>query len=611
MTSKRQTERWSILLVAVWFGLAVGLSEVLVRGVQVFLLHQWIWLSPHVVWMAPLAEVSLLVIAGCFLVLGGRVWPRLASHWSVLFIFTFLGLLGPLLSIPRLHHYAAVLVACGVGAQLTRMIVIRFDAFQSFVRKSTLPLVVVILVLTVSVTGLRLLETRSAVANLAPAPVKAPNVLLIVLDTVRAQSLSLYGYSRPTTPQLEKLAKTGVVFERALSTSPWTLPSHATMFTGRYPHELSANWLTSLDDTYPTLAEVFSSRGYATAGFVANLLYCTYETGLARGFVHYEDYPVSPGMIVRSSWLARTMAETIQNLIGSRRELVRKTAENVNEDFLDWLSYNDGRPFFAFLNYMDTHAPYLPPKPFDVMFGPKRPRPDLSVRRTWSPEKIQVEKDAYDGSIAYLDHQLGLLFGELKKRGLLGNTLVMVTSDHGEQFGEHGLFDHASSLYRTLLQVPLLISFPLRVPAGKRVYEPVTLRDLPATIIDLVNLEGMPKFPGNSLSQYWEGISQPGGSVSPLLAEVSKGINTDAWLPVSRGDMRSVVFDGRHYIKNGDGREELYDFENDPAEEHDLAGSEEGRRVIERFREPLHKILAAHLPDAGGKHLRGVSSGAN
>jgi arylsulfatase A-like enzyme len=583
----------SILLTAIWVGLLVGLAEVSVRAVQVFIVHQWIWLSPDVVWMAPLADVSLLVIAGSVLVLSGKVWPRLASSWSVLFVFTFLGFLGPILFMPRLHPYAALLLACGLAAQLARIIVVRFDVLQLWVQKTTFPLIVIVLALALSVTGWRMFETRSALANLAPAPAGASNVLLIVLDTVRAKSLSLYAYHRGTTPQLEQLAKAGVVFERALSTSSWTLPAHATMFTGSYPRELSADWLTPLDGTYPTLAEVFSSHGYVTAGFVANLLYCTYETGLARGFIHYADYPVSLGMIIRSSWVARTIAEGLQNMIGSRRELVRKTAEEVNEEFLDWLSQKGNRPFFAFLNYMDAHAPYLPPKPFDDAFGPKRARPDASIRRTWSAREIQIEQDAYDGSIAYLDHQLGLVFGELERRGVLENTLVIITSDHGEQFGEHGLFDHGNSLYRVSLQVPLVFLFPSRVPAGKRVHEIVTLRDIPATIMDLVKLEGTPRFPGNSLSRHWNGSTDAVDSKSLLLAEISKGINMPEWLPVMKGNMVSLVADGYNYIRNGDGREELYDFESDPGEERDLSGSEKGHTTIERFRGLLGNILAS------------------
>jgi len=127
-----------------------------------------------------------------------------------------------------------------------------------------------------------------------------PNVLLIVLDTVRAKSLGLYGYGRPTTPRLERLARYGTVFKSAFSTAPWTLASHATMFTGRYPHELSTGFLSPLDTTYLTLAELFTSEGYQTAGFAANTFYASQEFGLSRGFTHYEDYRVSGRQVLDS-----------------------------------------------------------------------------------------------------------------------------------------------------------------------------------------------------------------------------------------------------------------------------------------------------------------------
>src|SRR5262249_3466064 len=142
------------------------------------------------------------------------------------------------------------------------------------------------------------------------------------------------------------------------------------------------------------------------------------------------------------------------------------------------------KPFFAFLNYFDAHGPYLPPPPFNRKFGDGGPQPDLMVRRTWSPQEIQRSIDAYDGALSYLDEQLGILLDKLKNQHLLENTLIVVTSDHGEQFGEHGLFDHANSLYRPLLHVPLVISYPPRVPASIRISHPVTLVNLPSTILD-------------------------------------------------------------------------------------------------------------------------------
>src|SRR5262249_37940885 len=148
--------------------------------------------------------------------------------------------------------------------------------------------------------------------RLPPAPRGAPNVLLITLDTVRAKNLSLYGYGRHTAPQLERWAKRGGTFDRALATAPWTLPSHASMFTRRHPHPprrprppRSAGWPTPLDSPSPPLAEVLASHGYATAGFVANRYYAGFDSGLGRGFARYEDYRLTPGEFVNTSTLAK------------------------------------------------------------------------------------------------------------------------------------------------------------------------------------------------------------------------------------------------------------------------------------------------------------------
>jgi arylsulfatase A-like enzyme len=167
------------------------------------------------------------------------------------------------------------------------------------------------------------------------------------------------------------------------------------------------------------------------------------------------------------------------------------------------------------------------------------------------------------------------------------NTLIIVTSDHGEQFGEHGLYDHANSLYRPLLEVPLLISFPKRIPEARRIREPVTITDLPSTLVELTALQNATQFPGNSLTKHWSADTKHDGPATPLLMEVSKGINMSPWLPVSKGDMKSLIAEGMHYIRNGDGREELYDFENDVLEEKDLAGTPEGQRALERLRKHL------------------------
>ncbi len=299
----------------------------------------------------------------------------------------------------------------------------------------------------------------------------ATNVLLIVLDTVRAKSMSLYGYTKATTPELEKISSRGTLFRTAISPSSWTLPAHASMFTGQWPHRLSTHFLYPLDKTYPVLAEVMKAQGYATAGFAANTVYCSRELGLSRGFEHYEDYRLTLGQMVLSEALTRKLVNETHlfETLATYENFGRKNAEMVNHDFLKWLGkQNNDRPFFAFVNYFDAHAPYLLPPEIEKKYGLKRPYGHIKEGTALNPPpELSNELNLiYDGTIEYLDQQIASLFESLDKLGYLENTLVIITSDHGEAFGEHGMLTHANSLYLEHIQVPFFIFFPKMVPMG-------------------------------------------------------------------------------------------------------------------------------------------------
>jgi arylsulfatase A-like enzyme len=233
------------------------------------------------------------------------------------------------------------------------------------------------------------------------------------------------------------------------------------------------------------------------------------------------------------------------------------------------------RPFFAFLNYYEAHEPYLPPSPFDTMFGPAGLRRlDGTVqgmrlafppnRQSWSVEEHAAEKRAYDASLAYLDSELGKLFDELRARDLLKNTIVIVTSDHGEQFGEHGLFVHGNSLYSQNTVVPFIIAYPPGVAAGAVAEYPVTTSDIPATIADLAGFGAGAPFPGTSVFASRDRTRPVLGEVLPL---------EDKTAPARlRGQLRSLVSDSLHWLLNADGSEELYDWRTDPAEVTNLVG---------------------------------------
>lgn len=204
-----------------------------------------------------------------------------------------------------------------------------------------------------------------------------------------------------------------------------------------------------------------------------------------------------------------------------------------------------------------------------------------------------MEIDAYDGTVAYVDEQAGRLIEALAARQLLDNTLLVVVSDHGEQFGEHGLLSHGNSLYLPLLHVPLVISLPGRVPAGVRVTTPATLADLPATVIDLIGVAPPVTLPGRSLRRFWAKSSNPGDE-RPILSEVSRLIRMAPWLPAARGDMQSLVVGDLHYIRGGDGQEELYNLETDPREAVNLGAQNSSELASMRA-----GLEAAFRPAAG------------
>jgi arylsulfatase A-like enzyme len=232
----------------------------------------------------------------------------------------------------------------------------------------------------------------------------------------------------------------------------------------------------------------------------------------------------------------------------------RKPAERVVDEFLAWEGLASDRPYFAFLNFFDPHEPYEPPGRFRTMFGEGK-----------TPE------DLYDGSLAYLDQELGRLADTLRARGTLDRTLVVIVADHGEHLGDHGIWGHSNSLYEQLLRVPLIIRFPGRVPAGVRVRQPVSLRDLPVTLLSLADSAAPPSLPGVSLTGAWQRSDFRG---SDILAELRvAGRRKIPPGPSRFGDLHSAVRDSLHLIRNGDGSEELYDVVRDGEERTNLSAN--------------------------------------
>jgi arylsulfatase A-like enzyme len=553
----------SAFRIAVWFALLTGLGQLGVWVLAHWVLHYALHFNPQLVWMTSVANLVVFGVATLILV---AAWRGRALPAAILIaVLAALATSTILLMAPRLHPVALAVLSIGFGVQTGRVLAPRLAGLQALMRRSIPAMAAIVVVLACAVNA-RMFWREWRGARALPAISGAmPNVLFLIWDTVRAENLSLYGYDRETTPELDRLAARSAVFDRAISPAPWTLAAHGSFFTGHMPWELSASWATPLDDAFPTIADVLTDRGYASAAFVANYIYGPPAYGLGRGFTRYRFYPLSIGAVLTSSALVQRFVPVFNHSLGTYWNPSRRHARTITDSFLDWQDGISGRPFFAFLNLFDAHDPYVPEPPFDRRFGNPRVRrvasgqePDEAMRRDLI--------DAYDGAIAALDHELARVLDELQRRNVLDNTLVIVASDHGELFGEHRLYGHGNSLFFRELHVPLLISMPASVPAGVRVLSPVSLRDLPATIADLAGLAN-PPFPGASLARFWRTDSSHREAVA---AVVPFSPRQPDWYPITAGDMRSVVDWPWHFIVKGDGSEQLFDVARDPAETNDV-----------------------------------------
>lgn len=301
-------------------------------------------------------------------------------------------------------------------------------------------------------------------------PETLPNIVFISIDTLRPDHLGCYGYERSTSPNIDRLASQGIVFTNAYSQSPWTLPSHMTMFTSLYSH---VHGLYDdgrvLSPAIPTLPELLRKEGYATYG-VVSATYVAARFGFSRGFdVFIEDF-------------------------GKRAEKITARAVSFLAD-----RENTDDPFFLFVHYFDPHSTYSAPDPFKTMFdsdysGPVNGSTETLVNINFFGKEISKEDlehiiALYDGEIAYCDAQIGVLLSELERLGLSDNTVFILTSDHGEEFLDHGLMYHRHTLYDELLRVPFIVSFDKILPGGKTVASTVRHVDILPTIMDLLDVE--------------------------------------------------------------------------------------------------------------------------
>ncbi|MGQ0647593.1 MAG: sulfatase [Gemmatimonadaceae bacterium] len=549
---------WQPVPLAVALGTLAGLVHVITVLYRRNVGHGFTWTSRDLPWMSPLGNVAFLLVPAIVLLLVRLARPSWVSWGLTAGTLGAVGAVSALLNVKGLHPYAVALLALGIGVQLGRAARGRARAWSRW----TPALAVVALLYTGVAYSL---AGRPATAT-GIAGGGTPNVLVLILDTVRAASTSLHGYARSTTPALERLAAEGARFDWAISPSSWTLPSHAAMFTGRPGSTLSTSWRTPLDDTHPTVAEVLRAKGYATGAFVGNLFYTHHESGLQRGFQVLRDFRRSRIQVLWSTTLGQTPLvdrllwgkRTPRALVDALRAFElraraepqndRRRAAEIIDEFLGWQGRLDV-PWFAFLNLYDAHDPYEPPPGYRTTFAQQ-----------------QTKQDAYDAGIRYMDDQLDRLVNVLRARGALDNTLVVVTSDHGEQWGEHNLSNHGNSLYLPVIHVPLVIRWPARVPAARRVIVPVSLTDLAATILDATGAADR-RIPGASLL-----TTCCGGGAPSLVVSETEALDPSARItsPAERGALASVLRDSLQYIRNGDSTYQLFNVVRDYAQDSNL-----------------------------------------
>jgi arylsulfatase A-like enzyme len=579
----------TLLFMAIWFGLLTGAVEALALFVLQLSGRCVLDSVSPFIWTIPLSEAAVLTILGFAFFLRARcrgLTPRLRK--VALFFFCTLAVSTMILTVAAtltvmLIPPAAILLAAGIATQVVRLAATRQRVLHRLFIRTIPGMIALALLAGITVQVRYWWSERQMLRSLPPAASAAPNVLLIVLDTVRAKSMGLYGYAKDTTPNLQRWARRGVLFDQAIAPSPYTLASHASMFTGRYPHQLATDWTAPLEAGCPVLAQVLHDRGYVTVGFVANTWNAGRQTGLDRGFSHYVAHRFTLLEILIRSALCRTLLHPPRGT---------PPASAINADFSRWLAHSPRRPFFAFLNYNDCHAVYEP-EPQDQTFSREERRQIVrwSVLAFDAPQpetdsaRLTLVREAYDHCLRGLDRRISALLQGLEDRGDLKNTIVIIVGDHGEQFGEHNLIQHADSLYRPALHVPLLIIAPNSPAAGQRVHQMVTLRDLPATILDLLQLPHG-GIPGDSFAAAITNSPDAPLPASLKFAFVTQGIHFPGWHPNADGPVGAVFLDGKYYIRNAI-QEELYDFQTDPDEQHNLIDSPDSRLLLDRLRRLL------------------------
>jgi arylsulfatase A-like enzyme len=448
---------------------------------------------------------------------------------------------------------------------------------------------------------------------------KHPNIILISIDTLRADHLSCYGYKRPTTPQLDRIAAEGILFKNAYSTAVWTPPAHASMLTGLYPSQHGTVNFRKLNDKIPTIAQTLRDHGFATAGFVNNPAVGEF-VGLDRGFTDFFEIwegVTSKYLLIRGihflyrKWLG---------LLGVQDHGAKKTNELAKE----WLAAHavDERPFFMFLHYIEPHNPIDAPYPYKKKFVEVNGAAALDMEKiqkvAFNPlvcytDNLKLNESEraylislYDGEIAYVDSMVGEVIESLRAMKILDDTMVIITADHGEHFGEHGHYSHTSSLYQPIVHIPLIIRYPRAYPAAELFEPPVQHVDIFPTLLDLLNIadDSLNNLPGLSLlprngrleiRRDRQILAEWEGKIPTFVKRrLSNSTNASYVEGLFTAKMQMILEAGEKYIYGEDGREELYNLSADPGELNNLASADKAR--CQYLKKLMMEILKTELP---------------
>ena len=436
---------------------------------------------------------------------------------------------------------------------------------------------------------------------------RRPSVLVISIDTLRADHLGSYGYGRDTSPHVDALADEGVLFEQHISSSSWTLPAHTALFTGVSDsvHGCVEALGTSLSPAFTTLAERFQEAGYPTGGFYAGP-YLHAAFGLGQGFDVYRYCATNTGDLDQDSSDDWAMDPDVM-----RASHEGITNPSVYDTARAWMEERRDEPFFCFVHLWDAHFDFVPPEPYDTMFDPGYTGSITGEgfffngdARTGNLD--QRDRDhlvaLYDGEIRWTDSFVGKLMADLEAWGIADDTIVVVTSDHGTEFWEHGSIAHRTTLFDEQVHIPLVLRYPGRLPEGRRVRAQTRMIDVAPTVLELADLPNLPDPMGESLV----GMAEEGAGDAGRLA-LSELYSVGSSLQAVRGG------DGKYLVDLENDRSFFFDLEADPRESRpvmDLAGpaAQEARKRYEEVMQAIAEHLARR---PGGPEAMEIPAGVS